>query len=1629
MKSFIITIFVLLSYLTQSFLKAQCLTMLCPPSITVNAQAGSCATVVTYPTPTLNCATCTSFTQTFNYTGAMQQFTVPAGVTSINILVRGAQGGFHPSSTFQPGLGAVVRGTFPVAPGTVLKVLVGERPSITTGGGNGGGGGSFVTTLANAPLIIAGGGGGSSATTDSPAKHGNITITGGTGAAGGGTGGTGGNGGNVGPTGFQSGPGGGLLTNGATGWAAGSGGISFIGGGAGGFVAGWPAARGGYGGGGQGSMFVVGGGGGGYSGGGGGGNVSPAGGVGGGGASFNNGTCPSATAGINTGHGSVMFSWGTSTIVPVLTSGLASGASFPVGTTVQTYTAQDGAGNTTSCSFSVTVRDVTSPTITCPPNVNQCVSVVNGIAPVLVLDNCPTTPAVTYSFSGATVGAGLTNASGSTFNTGTTNVTYIATDGSGNIGTCNFQVITGAAPLLTVAVTNPSICLGASTSMSASGAATYTWSGGVINGIPFSPTVTTIYTVSATSAGGCTTTTTRTITVNPLPSIVTNSPTACLGSSINLSASGGVNYNWSGPNGFTSNLQNPTLPNAALNMAGVYSVTVTSAQGCSNTAVSIVTVSVLPPPAINSNTPCTGNTLSLTTTAAVTYSWSGPNGFTSNLQNPLIATTTTLNSGVYTLTTSNSSGCTASGTLAVTINPRPTLLASSNSPVCASKTLSLNGSGGVSAVWSGPAAYTSTNYSPSIASASLANAGNYSLTVTGANGCTSTTVIAVVINTLPIVVTNSPSACSGGTINLTASGGGSYNWSGPNGFTSLIQNPTLTNALPIQSGTYTVLVTSSQGCTNTAVASVTVSNQLTPAINSNTPCTGSALNFTTPASATYSWSGPAGFTSVLQNPTIANSSTLNAGIYTLTTTNALGCIASGTLLVNVNPRPSLSSASNAPLCVGQTLNLIGSGGVLATWSGPAGFVSNTYSPNILAVTAANAGNYSLTVTDANGCTNTTVTAVIINALPLASVNSPSTCLNGALSFSATGGVSYTWQGPGGFSGNLQNPIVNNATALNAGTYSVVVTSAANCTNMAISTTSVYPQPVIIISNSSPICANTSLSLSASGGAAYSWSGPSAYTSLLQNPVIANAALSTSGNYSVVVSSAQGCTNSAVTTVVVNPLPNASISSNAPLCASQNLSLSGSGGVTYSWSGPNNFASVAASPLLNGVSSTMSGVYTLTVTNANACSQVTTALITINPSPIVSISGASVCTGQAINLSANGGNTYVWTGPNGFTSTLQNPSITTGTFSNAGLYQVVVTSAAGCSQTGVTSVSVNSAPIASISSNAPVCERGRLQLFANGSVNYSWQGPNGYSSNLQNPLLANASAAASGIYTVTVTDEIGCSGLATIAIQIYPLPSVAIVPSVSEGCVPQCISFLGSTNATGTNVAYNWNLDNGLTLNGGTTLTSCYTAARNYSPSLNITDANGCKNTATVAINIFPLPQADFTFSPNKPTIYDNLVQFSDLSTVNNENSITQWNWYFGGNTVAASTPNTSYRFENLGNYLVSLVVKSNNGCLDTIHKRIVVEDEYALYVPNTFTPNNDERNDTFQPKGTGFKNYELSIFNRWGERIFVSNDIEVGWDGTEKGQLSQDGVYAYKITLLTIGGKAKDIVGSVMLVK
>lgn len=740
-------------------LEAQCPTINCPGTITVNNDSNSCGAVVTYTAPvgTNPCGAPT--TVTYNYSGTIDTWTVPAGVTSIHIQAKGAQGGYNTNSGIMSGLGADMSGDFTVTPGQQLKILVGQQPSASSG--NGGGGGTFVTDMSNTPLIVAGGGGGSASTTDSPDKHGQVGTSGGAGAAGGGAGGTAGSGGSIGASGFQSGAGGGLLTDGANGWTSGTAGIAFVNGGSGGTTN--SPANGGFGGGGSGSSYVVGGGGGGYSGGGSGGNSSA--GVGGGGGSYNAGTNQVNTGGANSGNGVVIITYGgsSSSVTTTMTAGLASGSTFPIGTTTQTYLVDDGLGNTASCSFDVIVVDNQLPVITAPADITVnsdsgiCGAVVTFTAPVGT-DNC----------SGATTALTAGLASGSTFPVGTTTETFTVTDAAGNTASASFNIIVidNEAPMIVapanITVNNDSGMCGAMVTYTApvgtdncSGATTVLTSGPA-SGAYF-PLGTTTVTYTVTDGAGNMNSASFTVTV-----IDAEGPELIAPATITVSNDSGLCYavvNYTAPVGLDSCSGATTalvsgLGSGAQFPIGTTTETYTSTDGAGNTTTVSFDVIVndteaptiacggnvsscsavvnnIDPGAVSDN--CTNLSISYILTGATTGS--GVNNASGN----------TFNTGVTTVwyIVTDGGGNTDTCMFDVTVFAAPTVTASAASTsVCvddASVALTGSPAGGT---WSGNGV-TGNSFSPA-----AAGLGPQTLTYsyTDVNGCSNTAEVTVTVN-------------------------------------------------------------------------------------------------------------------------------------------------------------------------------------------------------------------------------------------------------------------------------------------------------------------------------------------------------------------------------------------------------------------------------------------------------------------------------------------------------------------------------------------------------------------------------------------------------------------------------------------------------------------------------------------------------------------------------------------------------------------------------------------------------------------------------------------------------------------------------------------------------------------
>jgi gliding motility-associated-like protein len=774
-------------------------------------------------------------------------------------------------------------------------------------------------------------------------------------------------------------------------------------------------------------------------------------------------------------------------------------------------------------------------------------------------------------------------------------------------------------------------------------------------------------------------------------------------------------------------------------------------------------------------------------------------------------------------------------------------------------TLTASGAGGSTFTWwNAPTGGTQIGSGTTFAvPTGTAGTFQYYLQEQTASGCTSArSVITITVNPTPNVSisSNSP-VCSGSTINLSSSGGGTYSWSGPNGFSSTLQNPTIPGATAANAGTYSVIVTAA-GCTNSASTNVTVNPTPTVSVNSATICSGQTATLTASPSiggGTYSWS-PGGFTT--QSINVSPSSTTT---YTVVYTVA-GCTGTGSGTVTVNPLPNATAnATPSTICSGQNINLSASGGTSYSWTGPNGFTSTLQNPVISNATVAASGTYTVTVTSAAGCQNTAQVTVTVNASPTASASvTPSTiCAGQNVSFSSSGGVSYSWSGPNGFSSTLQNPGLTNATTAASGTYTVVVTAANGCTANATANLTVNALPNAT-ANATPavVCAGQNVNLSASGGTSYSWTGPNGFSSTLQNPTLNNVSAANAGTYTVTVTGANGCQNTAQTTVTVNSLPSGTVSNNGPVCTGSTLNLTASGGVSYSWTGPNGFSSTLQNPSISSVTLANGGVYSVTITGSNGCSITLTTNAQVVTNPGVSISAnpsSSICIGQSVTLTATSGSGYSWS-----TGQSTNPITVSPTVNTS--YTVTVTNPGGCVGTANASINitVNSLPNASANSNSPVCEGQTLNLNAGGGSTYSWTGPNSYSSNQQNNTISNVTVAASGNYIVTVTDANGCQNTANVNVTINSAPAN---PTVSATSTTICQGQSTTINATGSGASvFNiYDASIGGTLLGAVPLSVSPTSTTTYY--VEAVSSNGCANLGgriPVQITVIPLANPSWT---------------------------------------------------------------------------------------------------------------------------------------------------------------------------
>jgi hypothetical protein len=939
----------------------------------------------------------------------------------------------------------------------------------------------------------------------------------------------------------------------------------------------------------------------------------------------------------------------------------------------------------------------------------------------------------------------------------------------------------------------------------------------------------------------------------------------------------------------------------------------------------------------------------------------------------------------------------------------------------------------------------------------------YTLIVEDDLGCTVTVTDSVnrpdLLSVIDIVTTQSHCGQADGSASVSIIGGTMQ----PNGFSYEWQNAssdTISNTLSadtLAAGTYYFTVTDGLGCQ--ATQTISISDEGAPVVDDivavNVTChgipTGQATVTISGGVAPYTYQWDAGSGQGVSNTTDLTHTAygLSGGTYGVVVTDAAGCIVSDNVTV-FEPDTLLASISDSydVQCHGDNTGwaLVGhTGGVGPydiTWGAAA---SNQ---TTLMATGLEAGMYWVTVEDANGCTNPT-SVLITEPTPMVvsiDVDEP-LCYadtNGVISVYPQGGVEpyeYTW--------SMTTEDVSTVGSLSAGLYNLNIMDAQNCLIDSLIEVG-QPNPILFDFLTIPeTCENDNGQIvidSIYGGTATydvtispNWHG---FTATNVESIIIPSL--TDGNYNVSIVDVNNClydeliSVSAITPPTINLLMQGDVTCYGSTDGTAIVNtLNGSSPFTYTWD--NGEEGYIADSLSNGT-------HSVSVVDADGCTD--DMLIEIGqPDPVNIIANGPtghVCINQATSLTVNATG-----GTPSYTFTWINPNLGTGqnviTYpQNDQTFHVFAVDANGCLSTDTASISISTFPLISLNlvDTLEICqyESTSATVFASGGNGgpyaYNWSNSTFEDAISVEPLTTTT-------YYVDVRD--GCSTPVaedSVTVIVHNAPVVESI-TATDGCEAHTADLQVEASSTDGSITYRWNFDDGnesLEMAfGDASHTYNYTGV--YYPRVYLESENGCKNDTAVEVNVYPRPDAAIGANHTIVDILDAEIVFINLTEIESEEQM-YWNWNFG-DSLGSQDENPVHIYEKVGEYMVYLTATSKHGCIDTADIKIRVDDHFVIYFPNAFTPESGRGNNYFYPKGVGAdtQGYRMTIYDRWGEPIFETTELPLGfneryevpggWNGRymNKGDVVQNGIYTWLVQIKDVNGINHEYSGTVTVIR
>ncbi len=1073
------------------------------------------------------------------------------------------------------------------------------------------------------------------------------------------------------------------------------------------------------------------------------------------------------------------------------------------------------------------------------------------------------------------------------------------------------------------------ICAGSSTVLTATGAATYTWS--PATGLSCtacasptaSPASTTLYTITGTSAVGCVSTDTVTVFVNPNPAGITGSSPICVGSTTTLSdaTSGGT---WSSSGSAIATV-NPSTGVVTGVSAGTVNISYVLPTGC----FQLFNFTVNPiPTAIGGPTQvCVGSTI--TETDGVTGGTWATSDVTVASIDATTGVTTGVGAGTVTITYALPAGCLVTRT--ITVNPLPAVITGTTT-LCAGTVTSLSDATGAGTWTTSSAAIASVVSSTGVVYG--VSAGTATISYTLGTGCYQTTTVTV--NPLPAVIGGPTQVCVGSTITLTDGTAGGT-WATTNASVASIDATGVVTGVAV--GTVTISYTLATGCYKTTTVTV---NPLPATIGGPTVvCVAASITLTN-SSTGGTWTTSSATTASVAGSTGVVTG-VSAGTVTITYTLPTTCYITTT--VTVNPLPVAGTIGGlTTVCVGNTINMTETvtGG---TWSSTNTSIATISATGVVTGVAAGTDTVKYSVT--NSCGTAVATYVIT-----------------VIAFPTAGTIT----GP---TNVCENASVTFTDAISGGTWT---------------------------------SANTSIAVVTAGG-------------------VVTGVLAGTTTISYAVTNSCG-TAYATKTIIVDPIPTITITPSAPdYCIGGTTPLVASGAVSYTWTPGTALTATTGSSIMANPTTTTT--YTVTGVAANNCTNTNSVVVTVHPLPTITIPNVIICAGTTTVLTASGANTYVWSPAATLSSSTGNSLIASPTDTTT--YTIVGTDIYGCVNSTTVTVDVNPIPPPpNVTTPVNYCLTATSVPLTAAGISLLWY--NVATGGTGSATAPTPSTAAVGTfdYYVTQTVDYCESPRADIQVNILHNSITNFSYTINYGCTFDTVQF---TNTSQYSSHYEWSFGDGSTLvDSNTNPVHYYLPAHvntNYTVKLHGFNSL-CFDDSTIQVLTLtpdPNPKKVITgITADQTILFGNSVQLDaegafiyywkpDNGSLNNPNI---------NNPIATPSVTTTYIVYGY----------DKTGCLDSAKVDITVDFNDADFIPSGFTPNGDGQNDVFRISHLKYgKLVEFSVYNRWGQRVFYTSDINKGWDGHFDGEPQDMGVYSYLVILSHTDGTNKVYKGTITLIR